>query len=390
MKIIQKLTILFVIALFIVSCEERRDPIEVVKLADSISRSIKSAEFDIIREYKDNQNSIKDTVKIQIKRRGLDIDPLGFSIRYEYKNGMSATFNGLEYRYIVPEERKIIVADTTDNAFRILAGNWITGAVHLILTHYSNIEDMLASKDSLKNLGSEVYKDEKTFRISFNKMYDEYGVYSKDVVNYSIKDGLPRRYSNNSYVQGDTIFREYRYANLKINPELSDDLFTLKVPEGFVVENYEAPAEKGALPIGALIPAFELKDINGKSVKSSKFKNKVMVLDFWGTWCFWCVKAMPELQKLHEKYQSNKNVEVLGISCSEKQDADPKKFMEEKKATYNSLLLGDEVARNFSVSGFPTLFVIGKDGKIAFTKAGFSETLVEELSTVIDAELKKK
>ncbi len=389
MKVFQKITILVAIAIIFASCEEKKDPIEVVKLADSVSMSIKSAEFDIIREYKDNQNSIKDTVKIQIKRRSLDLDPLGFSIRYEYKNGMIATFNGLEYRYIVPEEKKVVIADTADKAFRILAGNWITGAVHLILTNYSNIEDMIASKDSLKNLGAEVYKDEKTFRISFNKMYEEYGIYSKDVVNYSINDGLPRRYSNNSYMQGDSIFREYRYSNIKINPELSDDLFSLKVPEGYSVENFEAPSEQGSMPSGAMMPSFELKDINGKMVNSSSFKGKVMVLDFWGTWCKWCVTAMPKLQELHKKYEKNKKVEVLGISCSEPENAEPKKFLAEHNATYNSLLLGDEVARSFSVNGFPTLFVIGKDGRIVHTKSGFSEDMVEELSKIIDAELEK-
>ncbi len=389
MKIFQKITILVAIAIIFISCEERRDPIEVVKLADSVSRNIKSAEFDIIREYKDGEKDKKDTVKVFIKRRDMQLDPLGFSLRFEYKNGLKATFNGLEYRYLVPSENKMVVVDTNNQAFRVLAGNWITGAVHLVLTNYSNIEDMLATKDSLKNLGAEVYKDEKTFRIGFNKFYEEYGVYSQDIVNYSINDWLPRRYANTSYMQGDTLYREYRYSNIKINPALDDKLFVLDLPSGYTIENYEAPKEAGEMPSGAPMPSFELKDINGKTVNSSSFKGKVMVLDFWGTWCKWCVTAMPKLQELNKKYEKNKKVEVLGISCGEPDNADPKAFLKEHNATYNSLLVGDEVARSFGVQGFPTIIVVGKDGKIAHTKSGFSETMVEELSTIIEAELKK-
>lgn len=389
MKVFQKITLLVAVAIIFISCEEKRDPIEVVTLADSVARNIKSAEFDIIREYKDGNKSILDTVKVFIKRRDMQLDPLGFSLRYEYKNGLKATFNGLEYRYLVPSENKMVVVDTNNQAFRVLAGNWITGAVHLILTNYSNVEDMLATKDSLKNLGAEVYKDEKTFRIGFNKFYEEYGVYSQDIVNYSLSDWLPRRYTNTSYMQGDTLYREYRYANIKINPNFDDKLFALELPAGYTIENYEAPKEAGEMPSGAPMPSFELKDINGKSVSSSSFKGKVMVLDFWGTWCKWCVTAMPKLQELNSKYSSNKKVEVLGISCGEPENADPKAFLKEHNATYNSLVKGDEVARSFGVQGFPTIIVVGKDGKIAHTKSGFSETMVEELSAIIEAELKK-
>ena len=389
MRIFQKITILVALAIIFISCEEKKDPVEVVTLADSVARNIKSAEFDIIREYKDGNKSILDTVKVYIKRRDMQLDPLGFSLRYEYKNGLKATFNGLEYRYLVPSENKMVVVDTNNQAFRVLAGNWITGAVHLVLTNYSNIEDMLATKDSLKNLGAEVYKDEKTFRIGFNKFYEEYGVYSQDIVNYSLSDWLPRRYTNTSYMQGDTLFREYRYANIKVNPTLDDKLFLLDLPSGYTIENYEAPKEAGEMPSGAPMPSFELQDINGKTIQSSSFKGKVMVLDFWGTWCKWCVTAMPKLQELNTKYSSNKKVEVLGISCGEPENADPKAFLKEHSATYNSLIKGDDVARSFGVQGFPTIIVVGKDGKIAHTKSGFSETMVEELSAIIDAELKK-
>lgn len=379
----------FAVLIILASCAEKRAPLEVLNLADSVTKSVNSLEFDVVREYKEKNNYIKDTVKVFVKRRKMDIDPIGLSIRYEYKDGMKATFNGLEYRYLVNSEKKVVFADTADGAFRIIAGNWIMGAINLMLTNYSNYEELAKEKDSLKNSGAEVIRDEKTFRITFQKFYKEYNVNSNDVFNIGIDDWIPRRYTNTSVIDKDTVFRKYDYLNIKINPNLNDEMFSLKVPDGYALEKHKSEEVAQPLPTDVMAPAFELNDVNGKLINSESFKGKVTVIDFWGTWCRWCVKAMPELQKLNLKYASNKKVNVLGISCQEPADANPKKFLEENKVTYNSLLKGDEVAKKFSVTGFPTLFVIGKDGKIAFQQSGFSENLVDTLSQIIDKELKK-
>lgn len=67
--------------------------------------------------------------------------------------------------------------------------------------------------------------------------------------------------------------------------------------------------------------------------------------------------------------------------------ADPKKFMADNGVTYNSLLMGNDVAQKFQVTGFPTLYVISKDGKVITTMSGYSETMDTELIDLINKNL---
>src|SRR5262249_7371157 len=91
-------------------------------------------------------------------------------------------------------------------------------------------------------------------------------------------------------------------------------------------------------------------------------------LDFWATWCGPCRAAMPGVQALHEKYK-DKGVSVFGLNCWESGDAPG--YMKEQKYTYGLLLNADEVAGKYGVSGIPTIYVIGRDGKVVYQSVGF-------------------
>ena len=130
-----------------------------------------------------------------------------------------------------------------------------------------------------------------------------------------------------------------------------------------------------------------MKTADGESVKLSSLKGKVVVMDFWATWCPPCKKAMPMVQKLHEKYAASE-VKVFGLSTFER-DGDPAKYMADNKYSYGLLVKSDEVAKTYKVSGIPTFYVIGKDGKILFNSVGFSEAEFGEIEKVIAKEIGK-
>lgn len=152
----------------------------------------------------------------------------------------------------------------------------------------------------------------------------------------------------------------------------------------------EKPAEQAASKspkVGDVAPDWTAKDAEGKEHKLSEYKGKIVVMDFWATWCHWCIKGMPAVQKIHEKY-ADKGVVVLGMDCKESgAKADPVAFMKDKKYTYPIMVRADAAANTYGVGGIPDMYVIGPDGKVLMHEIGYHENAEAELSKLIDAHL---
>ncbi|MFA6045701.1 MAG: TlpA disulfide reductase family protein [Phycisphaerales bacterium] len=226
-------------------------------------------------------------------------------------------------------------------------------------------------------------------------------------------DHLPRRIDRfESAAEGAAPgVRRLELSNLKLDEKSVAGAYTISAPEGYAIRvaKRERPAAKGGgepgqklgdpddtrghlakrgqVNEGDMAPAFDLKDPSGKSVTLESLKGKVVVIDFWGTWCPWCVKAMPQVQKVHEKFQG-KDVVVLGFDV-DAPGAKPVEFMKRNKLTYTTLLNADDAAKDFKVSGFPTLFVLDQTGKVIMKEEGFSPNLFESVSKAIDGALAK-
>lgn len=130
----------------------------------------------------------------------------------------------------------------------------------------------------------------------------------------------------------------------------------------------EAEAAKKQAP-GVEAPDFTLNDINGKPLSLSSLRGKYVILDFWGSWCGWCIKGFPEMKNYYNKYKGK--FEILGIDCNDTEqkwkDAVKKNELPWLHVynTRDSKVLGD-----YGVNGFPTKIIVGPDGKIVKTIVG--------------------
>jgi cytochrome c biogenesis protein CcmG, thiol:disulfide interchange protein DsbE len=123
-------------------------------------------------------------------------------------------------------------------------------------------------------------------------------------------------------------------------------------------------------------PDFTLDSVTGKNITLSDFKGKVVLLDFWATWCGPCMQSIPELVRLDEKY-SDKGLVLLGVSMDTMAQADDeqlKKFMATFNIKYHVMRDDGVVSEAYfgnSLIGIPTMHVINREGKIVKTITGF-------------------
>ena len=131
-------------------------------------------------------------------------------------------------------------------------------------------------------------------------------------------------------------------------------------------------------------PPFELETLDGETVELDDLRGKIVVVNFWGIWCYWCVIELPELQQLHERYAGDPNVVVLTINNDPNPDQVPA-WMEENGYTFPVVLDDGYVNSGAKIDVFPTTWFLDPDGRIAFSKSSWSQDLLQEYSWRVEA-----
>ena len=130
-------------------------------------------------------------------------------------------------------------------------------------------------------------------------------------------------------------------------------------------------------------PNFALPDAHGNTVKLADFKGKVVMLDFWATWCGPCKIEIPWFIEFQRKYK-DKGFTVIGVSMDEGGWQTVRPFVEEFKMNYPVLIGNDETAQSYGgVDVLPTTFIIDKQGRIVATHMGLTSR--DELEKTIES-----
>lgn len=131
-------------------------------------------------------------------------------------------------------------------------------------------------------------------------------------------------------------------------------------------------------------PEFSLTSVSGKTVKLSDYKNKVVLIDFWATWCPPCRRGIPDLVALQKEFKND--LVIIGISVDTDTKADVPEFVKNYGINY-SVVYGDEsTAKLFGgVSGIPTSFLINQKGYIVDKHVGLipKETLARGIKNLL-------
>ena len=184
----------------------------------------------------------------------------------------------------------------------------------------------------------------------------------------------------------EAIYKE-RYKTLKG----LDKMLQLVAEKALARQQAEEDADAAKI-VGRPAPDFSLPDLDDQPYQLSQFRDQVVILDFWATWCGPCKLAMPLVNKVHLEYQ-DKGLVVLGINLEGRdKNQRVRQFIEEAGHQFVILqggMMGVGLDQVYDVTGIPTTFVIDKQGIIRYRHIGYRENLDQMLAREVEELLKQ-
>jgi len=350
---------------------------ELLVEVDANLKEVKSVGYNLDFKFEDlaKNKFYQTTLNAKIARNSSDSE-VGAKFRYSFDDGNQMSYDGETFRLLEADKSNVIIVDNENGAANFIFSNTLNGSFNFFMSPVDSVyQKFLIESDS-----AWVAEDNENIRRFVFKKYmqaDDILVYGDWTIDKKLK--VPIKYIEQNIMAGDTSRVTLNFSNMVLNQDYDASLFTAETPEGFA-ENYFKLDDmvQPTLAQGAFAPEWSLKDNKGKSFSLAQYKGKPVLIDFWGTWCVWCVRSFPQLKSLYETYNSA-GVQFVGISCQEPPNADPQAFAKDKGIDYTILLNGDNVAQDYKVQGFPTLYVLDKEGRVAYIHSGFDENLEETL-----------
>ncbi len=194
------------------------------------------------------------------------------------------------------------------------------------------------------------------------------------------------------YLNDGTVIKK-RYLSRYDNPDRYDKLIYLDEDNQIrayvfskIEEDYVAPENNVFLSNKTKAFPFDVVDINGNSYSLSRLKGKVIVMNFWFTACGPCVKEIPELNKLVDKYRG-KDVVFLGFTYNIAYNI--KRFLQKFDYKYQLIPESQVEIINYEIKSFPTNIIIDQKAYIVFKTEGYGYNTVDDLDKAISELLKK-
>jgi cytochrome c biogenesis protein CcmG, thiol:disulfide interchange protein DsbE len=144
---------------------------------------------------------------------------------------------------------------------------------------------------------------------------------------------------------------------------------------------------------GKALPSFKMKDLSGKTITNSSLKGKVVLLDFWASWCGPCKAASPLMQELHAKY-NKQGLIVIGANVLEFTPEAKKtaaaKYKKEHKYTYTFTTGGDDLVRKAGFTGIPAFIYVDRKGIVQQVQMGYGPEAKSQMEKQVRNLLAKK
>lgn len=182
------------------------------------------------------------------------------------------------------------------------------------------------------------------------------------------------------------ILRSLYIAEKKSDVGYDEYLTTLET-----VAKIKKKADLAKTMLNEAAPKFALEDLDGNNVSLESLKGKVVIVDFWATWCGPCIASMPAMKTALEKLKARDDIAFVFVDTwqtEENKKQNAVDFMKKNNYPFHVLLDNEnKVVSDFKVNGIPTKFIIDKTGNIRFKSVGFSgndDALVDEVNLMVE------
>lgn len=373
------------------------DPKAILEASAMACLQIKTIVYEVTEEQRDEHGHAMYTTVATIRQARAQVPSSGFAdgiyqvvgrttIRGKETEEFSYAYNGTAFRMKDPEAKVILVVNSPSG---YVVGQMLGPTRGLLVTpQFTQVEPfkrMIAESDRLTHEGIVDVGGVPchVIAVTMTSVHPAFGKQTRTSRWFiGVKDMLPRKFESGMSRRTSRI--------LEINKPSAETDYFLSVPSGYgekLVTGKQAET-KGLLAVGTVAPEWRLTDPRGRVHSLSDYRGKIVVLDFWATWCLPCRRSMPELQAIHEKFR-DKGVVVLGLDVGEGEgdSGDPVAFMKSLKLTYGLLLKGNATGKSYMAAVLPTLYVIGPDGKILHAEFGYRSDLRTALTELIGKQL---
>lgn len=137
-----------------------------------------------------------------------------------------------------------------------------------------------------------------------------------------------------------------------------------------------------AAEVGSPAPAFTLQNDKGKEISLIDFTGKYIVLDFWGTWCGYCLKGIPKMKEYYSKYKDQ--IEFISIDCRDSKQAWLKAIAKYDLNWVNLFAENEKITDEYGIKGYPTKIIIDKEGKIVLKTTGEIDEFYDKLDELLN------
>ncbi len=245
----------------------------------------------------------------------------------------------------------------------------------------------LISKDTINNFFCFHIQMVKSYKYDSTEILNKLSTIYEFWIN--TQDMIPVKYSSSTKIlsAGDTLTEYFSYAlkRYQLNHFEKSGMPQVKVsaiPAFCKVEEYVESKTQELLEMNSFAPDWTLMSVDGKLVSLNDFKGQLVLIDFFYTSCYPCLKALPVLQEFSRKYES-KGLVVIGIDPIDSSGYSIKHFISKRGIDYTVVLDNKEIAKLYHISAYPTMYLVDKKGKIIFSHLGFGNETKAILEKVI-------
>ncbi|MBI1306807.1 MAG: redoxin domain-containing protein [Bacteroidetes bacterium] len=400
----KKLIQLALAFLLVYGCSSR--PEKILKISKDKCQSIENGRYhmDHITKYMTQTDTVKREYDCIFSK--LENDTI-----YPAKFHYSYTFNGKYGGDILYTSSEFVNYKTTDSAGTIMSNEKWSDKIDAYKHNYNFYDVVFRTNASplpddsmyhhtgfnIKSLKAANLNNHKCFRIQTiqtPKPDTSEAMQILSITNdYWIdkKSMIPVRYSSLYLItmEKDTMtqlnIKTIRNSQFDI-PGLGDSISLNRVPEYVKLEEFKPYVPPTLLPVDTIAPVWKLPTLRDStdSLSLMELKGKIVLIDFFYKGCYPCMQAIPGLQKLSEAYKE-KGVEVVGIDpFDNNENNNLSDFLEKRGASYQILMDGKSASDNYHVSGYPTMYVIDREGIIRQVNVGFGDGTDELLEQYIE------